>query len=165
MNLKNLVSGLWKGKDDPEHRLKKLLEQIETAAEDLKFKIATAIANISGLERKLAEAEASEKPEKIARHEMITASIASEKNLCDSLQQLFKELQSKKSDIELAIDQNHARQRQAAANDMLALIYRDFGSDLKLNTYLDKFASETFKVAYNAESKLKIELLKNRPDQ
>ena len=165
MNLKNMLSSLWKGKDDPERRLKKLLEQIKIAAEDLKFKIATAIANISGLERKLAEAEASENPEKVARRAMIRASLASEKNLCDCLQQLQKELQSKKTDIELALDQNHARQQQAATNEMLAVIYRDFGSDLKLNTYLDKFASETFKVAYNADSKLKIEMQKNRSDQ
>ncbi len=160
MVFKELFDRFRPGTTSPEARLKSLMAQIDSASGELKTRIAATIANISAIERKLQQTPLPADNEKNERVELLNSSLAAEKLIAENLQTLLKELKQKMEQIDLAMEQNYARQRQAAAGELLASIYRDFGSDLELNNYLEKFTSETFKAVYTAESRLQIELIK-----
>ncbi len=160
MALKELFARFWPGTTNPETRLKGLMLQIESASGELKTRIAATIANIAATERKLQQSSLVSGSDDGERVELLNNTLTAEKQIAENLQTLLKELKQKKEQIDLAMEQNHARQRQAAASELLASIYRDFGSDLELNNYLEKFASDTFKAVYTAESQLQIELKK-----
>lgn len=165
MTLRDMLSKLWPGQNSAEKQLKKLKKQIDSASEDLKVRIAESLANATGFERKLTQNYSSAKTEETERREMLQNALNSEKSLLEGLQLLYKDLAAKKEEICLALEQNQMRQRKAATDELLTAVYRDFGSDLKLNHYLEKFSSETLKIEYTAESNLRVELLNRRPGQ
>ncbi len=165
MTLRDIISKLLPGKVSPEKQLKELVKQIDTAMEDLKVRTGEALAGIAALERKLSQAEMQNGKNSDERLAMLNNSLVSEKAIVEGLKTIFAELHGRKQEIELAIEQNKARQRKAATNELLAAVYRNFGSDLKLNNYLEKVSSNALKIEYTAESNLKIELLNNKTGQ
>lgn len=164
MSLADLLA-IFRRKPAIEKQLKKLLQQIDSAMEELKIKTAEAIADLAGLEQKLSLAVTTAKGNDEDHIAVLQAAIANEKLIIEDLKKVFADLKNRKADIELAIEQNLARQRKAAASELLTSVYKNFGSDLVLNRYLEKFSSESLKIELTAESNLKIELLRNGKGQ
>lgn len=165
MTLRDIFSKLWPDKNSAEKQLRILTRQIDSASEDLKIRIAESLANTASLERKMEQQDSSAEVDGNDRAAMLQNALASERSLLEGLQVLFKDLKKKREEINLALEQNQVRQRKAATDELLTAVYRDFGSDLKLNHYLEKFSSETLRIEYTAESNLRVELLNRRSGQ
>lgn len=163
MSLRSFFAGLWPFKPSAERQLQKLLQQIEAARDDLKIRIAESIANESALQKKLAEEPAA--ADSSLAGSVLSSALAAEQKIGASLKEIFNDLGSRKAEIELVYEQNLARKRKASTNELLASLYQDFGSELKLNNYLEKFSSEALKIEYTAESNLKIEMLLKKTGQ
>lgn len=150
----------FRGNPSVDKQLKKLLKQIDNATDELKIKTAESFATLAGLEQTLSQTGEVLSDSDEARISAIKSAIAAEKLISEGLKQVFADLKSRRADIELAIEQNLTRQRKAEANELLTFVYKNFGSELTLNKYLEKLSSESLKLELTSESNLKIELLR-----
>ncbi len=164
MSLKDFFARLWPWGRSDEDRLKHLHQQIGSAIEDAKVRLADSMATRAGLERQLKQ-QAEDNSASDERKAMLETSLSGEQRVAEKLTSLISELKERKQQIELTLEQGRLRQRSAEASQMLAAVYRDFGSDLKLNNFLEKFSSRALKIEYTAESNLRIELLNRPSDQ
>lgn len=167
MGIGDFITGLLGRK--PEQKIKKLLKQIDQALDDLKIRIADSIARSNGLQKDLeklnsgADKGSSERTEPVtARCEALVASLDYEKKAESRLREIFDDLKNRRELLELSYQQSLARLRNAELNQRLASIYRDFGDDLQLNSYLKKFSEDSFKIEFTADSQLKIEMMLNK---
>lgn len=163
MSFRDFLVALWPFKPSAEKQIKILLQQINTALADLKIRIAESLANESALQKKILQSKGS--TNEGIQFCMLESSLTAEQQVTLSLKEVYFELSNKKRNIEHVYEQTIARKRKASTHEMLASIYKDFGSDIKLNHYLEKFCSESIKIEYTAESNLRIERLLNKTDQ
>ncbi len=164
MSLKDFFSRLWPWGRSDEQRLRHLHEQIGSAIEDAKVRLADSMATQTGIERQLNQPKEGNTFSD-ERKAMLETSLGGEKRVTEKLTILISELNERKRQIELTLEQSRLRKRSAEASQMLASVYRDFGSDLELNRFLEKFSSQALKIEYTAESNLRIELLNRPSDQ
>ena len=164
MSLKDFFSRFWPWKRSDESRLKHLHQQIGSAIEDAKVRLADSMATRAGLERQLNQSAESASPSD-ERRGMLETSLNGEQKVSEKLTSLISELNERKRQIELTLEHGRLRKRSAEASQMLTSVYRDFGSDLELNNFLEKFSSQALKIEYTAESNLRIELLNRPSDQ
>lgn len=164
MSLKDFFSRFWPWGRSDEDRLKHLHRQVTSAIEDAKIRLADSMATRAGLERQLQQQPDSGNVSE-DRKSMLTASLSGELKVSEKLTSLISELNERKRQIEFTLEQSRLRKRSAEASQMLASVYRDFGSDLELNNFLEKFSSQALKIEYTAESNLRIELLNRPSDQ
>lgn len=164
MSLKDFFLRFWPWRRSDEDRLKHLHRQIDSAIEDAKVRLADSMATRAGLERQLQQQPDSGNVSE-DRKSMLTISLSGEQKVSEKLTSLISELNERKRQIELTLEQSRLRKRSAEASQMLASVYRDFGSDLELNNFLEKFSSQALKIEYTAESNLRIELLNRPSDQ
>ena len=165
MSIRNFLAAIWPCKPSAEKQVKKLLLQISSVLDDLKIRVAGSLANESALQKKLAQAKIDPDPDSDSLINSLTAALISEQQVTTSLKEIYSELGQKKAEIEQVYEQNLARKRKASTHELLASVYQDFGTDLKLNKYLEKFSSETLKIEYTAESNLIIEATLRKIDQ
>lgn len=163
MNLRDFFANLWPFKLSADQKVSKLLLQINAALDDLKIRIAESLANESALQKKIEQSGVSNNA--ATQISQFESSLTGEQQVTVRLKEIYAELGVKKSEIEHVYEQTLARKRKASTYELLASIYKDFGSDLKLNNYLEKFSNEAFKIEYTAESKMRIEKLLNRTNQ
>lgn len=161
MSLKDFFSRFWPWKRSDESRLKHLHQQIGSAIEDAKVRLADSMAARAGLERQLKQSAGPSDE----RKGMLETSLSGEQKVLEKLTSLISELNERKRQIELTLEHGRLRKRSAEASQMLTSVYRDFGSDLELNNFLEKFSSQALKIEYTAESNLRIELLNRPSDQ
>ena len=164
MGLKEFLANYWPFRMTPEQQLKKLVQQLDTALEDLKIKMAESIAQTSALQKKIDQIDKTERQNN-AQHAAISESLRTEQQLTETLRGVYAELKDKKSSIELSCQQIVLRQRKVSANNLMTSIYKDFGSNLQLNNYLEKLNRESFKIEFTAENNLRVESLLKKIDQ
>ncbi len=163
MSLKDFFLRFWPWRRSDEDRLKHLHRQIDSAIEDAKVRLADSMATRAGIERQLQQTDSGSVSDD--RKSMLATSLSGEQKISEKLTSLISELNERKRQIELTLEQSRLRKRSAEASQMLASVYRDFGSDLELNNFLEKFSSQALKIEYTAESNLRIELLNRPSDQ
>ncbi|EKD83346.1 MAG: hypothetical protein ACD_39C00738G0002 [uncultured bacterium] len=156
-------------KETPEKKIRKLLNQLEQAMADLQIRIADSIARTSGLTRSrneetvrlqaLSPDNTAEHAHISARIETINSSIRFEQQAETRLRQIYEDLKNREQQLQLSYQQSLSRLRNAEISTLLASIHKDFGSDMQLNNYLEKFSEESFKIEFTADSRLKIEMM------
>lgn len=153
----------------PKQKIRKLLGHIEQALTDLQIRIADSIARSSGLQKKLDQENISLSaiaPEKEleranieTRIETVDTSLKFERQAEERMRQIYEDLKNKRQLLEHSYQQNLTRLRNAEVSNMLSDIYKDFGNNMQLNSYLEKFSEESFKVEFTADCRLNIEML------
>ncbi|OGK09127.1 MAG: hypothetical protein A2W80_13395 [Candidatus Riflebacteria bacterium GWC2_50_8] len=156
-------------RETPEKKIKKLLKQLDQAMSDLQIRIADSIARSSGLTRSLNEE--SERLQNLfsedivvrepieTRIESINSALEFEKKAESRMRQIYEDLKNRQQQLQLSYQQSLTRLRNAEVSNLLAGIHKDFGSDMQLNNYLEKFSEESFKIEFTADSRLKIEMM------
>ena len=166
MSIRDFFSRLFN--ESPDKKIKKLLDQLEKAMSDLQIRIADSIARSSGLKKALDEtnnkltaisSDNSIQQANIAeRIDSIKSSLHIEQQAEIRLRQIFEDLKNRQQ-LQLSYQQSLSRLRNAEVSNLLASIHKDFGSDMKLNNYLEKLSEESFRIEFTADSRLKIEML------
>ncbi|MBU1107450.1 MAG: hypothetical protein KKB51_12340 [Candidatus Riflebacteria bacterium] len=167
MSIRDFFSRLFK--ESPEKKIKKLLNQLEQAMADLQIRIAESIARSSALKKNLDEANGKLKTVSsdnsiqqaniVERIDSINSSIRLEQLAENRLRQIYEDLKNRQQQLQLSFQQSLSRLRNAEVSNLLASIHKDFGNDMKLNNYLEKFSEESFKIEFTADSRLKIEMI------
>ena len=167
MSIRDFFSRLFN--ESPDKKIKKLLDQLEKAMSDLQIRIADSIARSSGLKKALDEtnnklkaisSDNSIQQANIAeRIDSIKSSLHLEQQAEIRLRQIFEDLKNRQQQLQLSYQQSLSRLRNAEVSNLLASIHKDFGSDMKLNNYLEKLSEESFRIEFTADSRLKIEML------
>ncbi len=153
----------------PETKIKKLLGQIEQALADLQLRVADCVAHSSGIQKQIERdtallannnGENETGRENIeARLASLTASLQAERQAETRLRQIYEDLKNRRQILELSYEQSLSRMRNAELKNTLAGLYQDFGNDMQLNRYLEKFSEKSFKIEFTADSRLKIEMM------
>lgn len=170
MSIKSWLQSLWPFNKNPEKRIIMLLQQLDSAIEDLKIKTAESLAREADLRRKIAAEmtviESSDQAKNAAamshvreRVDFLTVEMTKEEKATQRLKEIFADLHNKKKSMELSFQQSLARRRNADTLNLIASLHKDFGEDMKLNTYLSKFSEESFKIEFTADSRLKVETI------
>lgn len=156
----------------PEQKIRKLLGQVEQALSDLQIRIADSIARSSGLQKKLDQENAAlanttpekeiERANRENRIEAVGTSLTFERQAEERMRQIYEDLKNKRQLLEHSYQQSLTRIRNAEVSNMLSDIYKDFGNNMHLNNYLEKFSEESFKIEFTADCRLNIEMLLDR---
>ncbi len=167
MSLKEVFARMFG--QSPEKKIKKLLGQIEQALTDLQLRVADCVAHSSGQQKQLdretkalANLSADKETERSnieTRIAALEASLQTEKNAEERLRQIYEDLKNRRQLLELSYEQSLSRMRNAELKNMLSQLYQDYGNDMQLNRYLEKFSEESFKIEFTADSRLKIEMM------
>lgn len=167
MSISDFFSRLFR--ESPDKKIRKLLDQLEKAMDDLQIRIADSIARTNGLKKTLKEE--TDKLQAIApdnseqesnttiRIDSINSSLHFEQQAEIRLRQIHEDLKNRQQQLKLSYQQSLSRLRNAEVSNLLAGIHKDFGSDMELNKYLEKFSEESFKIEFTADSRLKIEMM------
>lgn len=167
MTIKNFITHFF-GRS-PRQKIRKLLGHIEQALTDLQIRVADSIARSSGLQKKLDQENATlsnTTPEKETeranielRIEAVCTSLKFERDAEERMRQIYEDLKNKRQLLEHSYQQSLTRLRNAEVSNMMSDIYKDFGNNMQLNSYLEKFSEESFKVEFTADCRLNIEML------
>ncbi len=160
MTLKSTLKALWPfGKSDIE-KIQKLLNDIDKALEDVKFSIGQSHAHYLTAERSLAEIDANkEDPGEISTK--LEQEISAQKEMTRKLKAVFSDLTQKRRQIEISLNSCIASKKNADTSEFLAKVEKDFGDEVKLNNYLEKFRESSFKIEFLASEKLQVEFQLN----
>lgn len=170
MTIKSWLQSLWPFSKSPEKKISQLLLQLSSAIDDLKIKIAESLAREADLRRKmnsaivdLNAAESSNSTDNLDHTretiDFLATELAKEERVTQRLKQIFTDLHNKRTAMELTFQQCLARIRNAETLNLLTSLHKDFGEDMKLNTYLNKFSEDSFKIEFTADSRLQIETI------
>ncbi|PKL42885.1 MAG: hypothetical protein CVV41_12725 [Candidatus Riflebacteria bacterium HGW-Riflebacteria-1] len=167
MSIRNFFARFFS--DTPEKKIKKLLKQLDQAMADLQIRIADSIARSNGMTRNRNEETArleaispdddSGREALATRIESISSALEFEQKAEARMRQIYEDLKNRQQQLQLSYQQSLTRLRNAEVSNLLASIHKDFGSDMQLNNYLEKFSEESFKIEFTADSRLKIEMM------
>jgi len=167
MSLKDVFAKMFG--QSPETKIKKLLGQIEQALSDLQLRVADCVAHSSSIQKqidressslaKIAGENETGRENIEARLAALASSLQAERQAEARLREIYEDLKNRRQILELSYEQSLSRMRNAELKNTLSGLYKDFGNDMQLNRYLEKFSEESFKIEFTADSRLKIEMM------
>ncbi|NLF97024.1 MAG: hypothetical protein GX569_09820 [Candidatus Riflebacteria bacterium] len=167
MSLKDVFAKIFG--QSPEKKIKKLLGQIELALADLQLRVADCVAHGNGIQKQIDRDKAqlantpsdkeTERENIETRLAALASSLQAEREAEKRLRQIYEDLKSRRQLLELSYQQSLSRLRNAELKNMLSGLYQDYGNEMQLNRYLEKFSEDSFKIEFTADCRLKIEMM------
>ncbi|KAF1080087.1 MAG: hypothetical protein GQF41_3554 [Candidatus Rifleibacterium amylolyticum] len=167
MSLKDVFAKIFG--QSPEKKIKQLLGQIELALADLQLRVADCVAHGNGIQKQidrdktqLANTPSDKETEREnieTRLAALASSLQAEREAEKRLRQIYEDLKSRRQLLELSYQQSLSRLRNAELKNMLSGLYQDYGNEMQLNRYLEKFSEDSFKIEFTADCRLKIEMM------
>ena len=167
MSLKDVFAKMFG--QNPEKKIKKLLGQIEMALSDLQLRVADCVARSNGLQKEIkrdtdllsntASEKETERENIEARLAALKSSLNAEQQAEERLRQIYEDLKNRRQLLELSYQQSISRIRNAELKNKLSELYQDYGNEMQLNKYLEKFSEDSFKIEFTADCRLKIEMM------
>ncbi|PKL46119.1 MAG: hypothetical protein CVV42_17720 [Candidatus Riflebacteria bacterium HGW-Riflebacteria-2] len=173
MSLKDVFARMFG--QNPEKKIKKLLGQIELALADLQLRVADCVAHSSGYQKQIerdkallantASEKETERENIEARVAALASSLQAERQAEERLRQIYEDLKNRRHLLELSYQQSISRMRNAELKNMLSELYQDYGNEMQLNKYLEKFSEDSFKIEFTADCRLKIEMMLDKANK